>query len=388
MIAKIRSWVGEQERDAEFARKLLDEQIGRWRKLGEEGLIDLDTLKRIDAQRENPYFGLTAAEELELLLRSALAHSHEVLYWLERAQAGGVAVDAIALEGLKNDSFRIRAASVSALGQLDQRFVEHLLPMLADDYPQVRVAAIASLERLRPDGGWRSQLKFECYVPAGEFIMGDDKGDSDEKPAHKVYVDAFYIGKYPVTNAEYARFMADRGRGFDMRAGMEQHPVVKISWYDARDYADWAGMRLPTEAQWEKAASWELVDWETGKLVGRKRKYPWGDEFDKNMCNTSESNYTTTPVGKYSPAGDSPCGAADMAGNVWEWCSSLYKPYPYRADDGRQDLTETVSRVLRGGSWNSAGNSAAAPVRDSDHPVSRSNFYGFRVVVVGWRPNA
>ena len=157
MIAKIRSWVGQQERDAEFARKLLDEQLGRWRKLGEEGLIDLDTLKRIDAQRANPYFTLTAAEELELLLRSALAHSYEVPYWFERAQAGGVAADAIALEGLRSDSFRTRAAAVLALAQLGERFADDLIPMLADDYPQVRAAAIASLERLRPEGEWRKQ---------------------------------------------------------------------------------------------------------------------------------------------------------------------------------------------------------------------------------------
>jgi formylglycine-generating enzyme required for sulfatase activity len=123
--------------------------------------------------------------------------------------------------------------------------------------------------------------------------------------------------------------------------------------------------------------------------VRRKRKYPWGDVLDKNKCNTSESGIGgTTPVGKYSPAGESPCGAADMAGNVWEWCSSLYKPYPYRADDGREDLTITGDRVLRGGSWFNSHDFAAAPFRLISLPVIRNVNYGFRVVVVGWRPNA
>ncbi len=408
MIARIRSWVSEQERAAEFARKLLDEQLGRWRKLGEEGLIDLDTLKRIDAQRANPYFTVTAADELEMLLRSALAHSYEVPIWFERAQAAGVPADAIALEGLKSDNFRVRAASVSVLGQVGERFTDDVILMLADLYPQVRVAAIASLGRLRPDGAWRSNLKYECYVPAGEFIMGDDSIDG-AKPAHKVSLNAFYMGKYPVTNAEYARFMADRGRSFNMPAGKEQHPVVNVSWYDAKDYAEWAEMRLPTEAQWEKAASWDdkVTRWQGDKVTGKKRKYPWGNTFakakcnsprenpfliggalrgntfDKTKCNTKESGIGgTTPVGKYSPAGDSPCGAADMARNVWDWCSSLYRDYPYRADDGREDLTINDMRVLRGGSWSGLQSFAAAPFRDDFLPDFRGYGCGVRVCAV------
>jgi serine/threonine-protein kinase len=126
------------------------------------------------------------------------------------------------------------------------------------------VAAIAALERLRPDGAWRTKLERECYVPASKFIMGDNEKESDygdtKATANLVYVDAFYIGKHPVTNAEYARYMADQERGFDMPEGKENHPVVNVSWHDAKDYAAWAGMRLLTEAEWEKAASWETSD--------------------------------------------------------------------------------------------------------------------------------
>ena len=136
-------------------------------------LIAPDALRLIHAQRE--HLRRLSRLEAELLLRSALATGYEAPYWFERACGAGVAADAIALEGLRSASFRTRAAAVIALAQLGDRFVDDIIPMLADDYPQVRVAAIASLERLRPDGAWRALLKYECYVPAGEFIMGEDR---------------------------------------------------------------------------------------------------------------------------------------------------------------------------------------------------------------------
>ena len=259
MAAKIATWIDQAAMQAKLARELLRQQVESWQRHGL--LIAPEALRLIHAQRE--HLRRLSRLEAELLVRSALATGYEAPYWFERACDSGVAADAIALEGLRSASFRTRTAAVIALAQLGDRFVDDIIPMLADDYPQVRVAAIASLDRLRPDGAWRKDLKYECYVPAGEFIMGDDKGSSGEKPAHKVTLDAFYIDKYPVTNTEYQRFMADRGRGFDMPAGKEKHPVVSVSWYDARDYADWAGMRLLTEAEWEKAASWEEGDKET-----------------------------------------------------------------------------------------------------------------------------
>ena len=263
MAVKIATWIDEAAMQAKLARELLRQQVESRQRHGL--LIALDALRLIHAQRER--LRRLSPAEAELLLRSALATGYEAPYWFNRACEAGVAADTIALEGLRSESFRTRAAAVTALGELGDAFVDDIIAMLADEYPQVRVAAIAALERLRPDGAWRTKLECECYVPAGEFIMGDDKsGQKDKKPAHKVYLDAFYIGKYPVTNAEYARFMADRGRGFDMPQGKEDHPVTSVSWYDARDYADWAGMRLLTEAEWEKAASWEAgVDKETRK---------------------------------------------------------------------------------------------------------------------------
>jgi iron(II)-dependent oxidoreductase len=385
MAAKIAAWIDEAAMQAKLARELLRQQVESWQR--HKLLIAPEALRLIHAQREQ--LRRLNALEAELLLHSALATGYEASYWFGRACAAGVAADAIALEGLRSDNFRTRAAAVTALSQLGDRFADSLIPLLADFYPQARSAAIGGLERLRPDGVWRKHLKYECYVPAGEFIMGDDNGSADEKPAHRVYLDAFYIGKYPITNADYGRYRADVGRHFDPPAGKADHPVVDVAWYDAADYAAWAGMRLPTEAEWEKAASWEAGDkvtrWQGDKVKGWKRRYPWGDEFDKNRCNSEKSGISgTTPVGKYSPRGDSPYGCADMAGNVCEWCNDWYDEDAYRERAGRVARNPVgpdteVSKVMRGGSYYEDLHNARCASRHGYFPVTWLDGIGFRV---------
>ncbi|MBI5303701.1 MAG: SUMF1/EgtB/PvdO family nonheme iron enzyme [Chloroflexi bacterium] len=219
-------------------------------------------------------------------------------------------------------------------------------------------------------------------VPAGEFVMGDDKGGKDEKPSHKVFLNAFYISRYPVTNAEYKKFVdATKHRiprhwqNEEIPTGNENDPVVYVSWEDAVGYCKWAGVRLPTEAEWEKAASWD----DAKKL---KRVYPWGDEFDADKCNTSESKIgDTTPVGKYSPQGDSEYGVGDMAGNVWEWCADWYDGNYYKNSPAQnpQGPDSRSQRVLRGGSWNLSRDFARCAIRDHVNPHNRSYVIGFRV---------
>ena len=192
-------------------------------------------------------------------------------------------------------------------------------------------------------------------VPAGEFMMGDKK--------RKVYVDAFRIDKYPVTNAQYKRFVDATGRqspkhweGNDP-AEKALHPVVYVTWHDAVAYAEWAGKRLPTEKEWEKAAR-----------GSDGREYPWGDRFDSGKCNTHEAGIGgTTPVGQYSPGGDSPYGCADMAGNVWEWTATEHEKYK-------------GVRVLRGGSWCDLLDLARCSFRNGDRPHYSSRYVGFRCV--------
>jgi len=199
------------------------------------------------------------------------------------------------------------------------------------------------------------------YVPAGEFIMGSDDGASYEQPVHTVYLDAFYIDKTEVTNAQY-RVCVEAGAcnapldtTYYDNANYTQHPVVYVFWNDADAYCRWTGKRLPTEAEWEKAA--RGMD---------ERKYPWGNTFDGerlNFCDrncefdwkdagTDDGYAQTAPVGSFQ-AGASPCGALDMAGNVAEWVADWYDGDYYNRSPSRNPPGPDSGPgwVMRGGSW-------------------------------------
>ncbi len=322
-----------------------------------------------------------------------------------------------------------RAEAARALGRLgaaDDETVAALLRLYpADPADAARHAALEALLAL----GRYADVGM-VLVPAGEFLMGsaDDDRDAEdrEKPQHRVYLPAYALDRTPVTNAQYRRFIEAGGYANptywkeasaagrwkdgayldyyqdnkpqieprywkDANFNGDQQPVVGVTWYEALAYARWAGKRLPTEAEWEKAASWEVGDSETRRQgdtgtrragdQGRKRRYPWGDEWDAKRCNTEESGIKkTTPVGTYSPAGDSPYGAADMAGNVFEWCSSAHKSYPYDPNDGREDLGggNEVIRISRGGSWYTDRKWVRGACRNWHYPRARLTNGGVR----------
>ncbi len=202
-------------------------------------------------------------------------------------------------------------------------------------------------------------------IPAGTFTMGRDDGPDDERPAHTVTLPAFQIDRVPVTNAQFAEFLNARSHSTakgerlydyddnDARIhqvagkyvadrGYENHPVVEPSWLGARDYCTWRGKRLPTEAEWEKAA--RGTD---------GRKYPWGNTApERSRAQFGMRFNDTAPVENFA-AGASPYGVLGMAGNAWEWVASAYRPYLYRADDGREDLTPGPVRATRGGGHDS-----------------------------------
>jgi formylglycine-generating enzyme required for sulfatase activity len=239
----------------------------------------------------------------------------------------------------------------------------------------------------------RAALSEMVAIPAGSFTMGNDAGPPEERPAHAVTLPAFSIDRFPVTNARFAEFLNAVGpvskkkeRLFDVDdpdarihmvggkwtadEGYENHPVVEVSWAGARDYCAWRGKRLPTEAEWEKAAR-----------GADGRRYPWGNEApDRTRARFGARKNETVPVDSF-PAGASPYGVRDMAGNAWEWVSSAYRPYPYRADDGREDLAAGPVRATRGGGHNSPAVEITTTQRGrflSRNPRSGHHNIGFR----------
>jgi formylglycine-generating enzyme required for sulfatase activity len=215
-----------------------------------------------------------------------------------------------------------------------------------------------------------------CYVPAGSFRMGSNIGGFafvDERPVHEVQLTEYWIDRFPVTNRQFAAFAAESGFGGKAwrqmaHTGREDHPVLFVSWYDANAYAAWCGKRLPTEAEWEKAA--RGID---------GRRYPWGNRWDADLCNVNGRG--TTPVGAHV-SGASPYGCEDMAGNVWEWCEDWYGATWYRQKKSDKLLGPDSGgeRVMRGGAWFNSLADTRTSRRNFKNPRSQFNFIGFRLV--------
>jgi formylglycine-generating enzyme required for sulfatase activity len=219
-------------------------------------------------------------------------------------------------------------------------------------------------------------------LPAGEFQMGDSfsEGWDRERPVHIVYVDNFYMDIYLVTNEQYKKFMDATGHNAPMfwndpDYNGPDYPVVGVSWYDAEAYCKWAGKRLPTEAEWEKAARGDLVN----------KRYPWGNNLSRDDANYSGKGGKdiwkySSPVGSFPKNG---YGLYDMAGNVWEWCADWYdekyysispKLNPKGPDSGKY-------KSLRGGSWYYNGNyGLRITYRFTGLPSLGNTFFGFRCV--------
>ena len=218
-------------------------------------------------------------------------------------------------------------------------------------------------------------------IPGGTFTMGSSDGFADERPTAPVTVGPYFIGKYTLTNAQFARFVAATGDTGDVGDSWKvcaekwgaQAPVLEVSWNVAEAYVRWAGLRLPSEAEWEFAARGT-----------QDLKYPWGNAWDASRCSNSvgdDARHGPQPVGSY-PGGASPWGCLDMVGNAWQWCSSKYAPYPYCAMDGREDPNGTQARVLRGGSWfHEFPDVFRAACRGRARPGSRDGDSSFRVAM-------
>ncbi|HMD81240.1 MAG TPA: formylglycine-generating enzyme family protein, partial [Anaerolineales bacterium] len=215
------------------------------------------------------------------------------------------------------------------------------------------------------------------YVPAGEFTMGSDSGEAHEKPVHMVSLDAFWIDQTEVTNAMYAKCVQDGAcsqpddTSIYSDSNYANHPVVYVSWNNAKAYCEWADRRLPTEAEWEKAARGENAF-----------TYPWGNDApNNNLLNYNIAVGDRTDVGKY-PDGASPYGALDMAGNVWEWVADWFDAnyYATLGEIARnpQGPISGQDRVVRGGSWYDGDYYVRSALRSRNDPAYSDSGIGLR----------
>ncbi len=252
-------------------------------------------------------------------------------------------------------------------------------PEAATSTLEATSAVTAAMARLSPeqrDARLRAIRRRLCEsmleIPAGRFVMGSETGQADETPRQYVFVDRFYIDRYEVTNRDYSDFVAFTGhnpppqwKNGAYAEGADNFPVSNVSFRDAVAYAEWAGLRLPTEREWEKAARGQ-----------DGRTYSFGDIFDASVCNTWENHHgDTVAVDSYS-GGRSPYGLYNCVGNVWEWVDAWYQAYP-DSPCKRAEFGETF-RVLRGGGWNMDAYYARCSSRYYLEPHYRHPSFGFR----------
>jgi gamma-glutamyl hercynylcysteine S-oxide synthase len=299
-----------------------------------------------------------------------------------------------------------------AFGMIIQHEAQHDETMLATH--QLRSGPPVLTARQPPpapdDAAW---LRAEVHVPGGPLTMGastDPWALDNERPAHQVDVPGFWLDTTPVTNAAYAEFIADGGysdprlwtaEGWAHRQRAEltaplfwswegtwtrvsfgtqepvipNEPVLHVCWYEADAYARWAGRRLPTEAEWEKAARHDPAS-------GRSRRYPWGDhDWKPRLANLRQRHLRPAPAGSY-PDGAAPCGARQLIGDVWEWTSSDFLPYPGFAAWPYREYSQVFFgpeyKVLRGGSFGTSPMACHGTFRNWDYPIRRQIFAGFR----------
>ncbi|MEC5180886.1 ergothioneine biosynthesis protein EgtB [Arthrobacter sp. CG_A4] len=299
-----------------------------------------------------------------------------------------------------------------AFGMIVQHEQQHAETMLATH--QIRDGERILTETPLPDTRTRRSLPDEVLVPSGPFTMGTSVEPwalDNERPAHTVALPAYFIDTTPVTSGAYEQFIA--GGGYDdpswwhpdgwqhrnevgLRTPKYWHradgqwmrkrfgavepvpadePVQHVCWYEADAYARWAGRRLPTEAEWEKAARFDPAS-------GRSRRFPWGDaEPSAEDANLGGTALRAAPAGSY-PDGESPLGVRQLIGDVWEWVASDFQPYPgftvFPYEEYSQVFFGSDYKVLRGGSWATDPAAARATFRNWDYPIRRQVFAGFR----------
>ncbi len=237
-----------------------------------------------------------------------------------------------------------------------------------------------NLKQIKTFDGPRNNFKM-VWIPGGKFMMGSNNGDSDEKPIHQVHVKGFWLSKYEITNKQYGFFLFATNHHEppfwdDPDYNQPNNPVIGIKWNDVIAFCKWAKVRLPTEVEWEYAAAAGSKQLEYGTITG-KINHDLANFAGRKGADCWEN---TSPVGNFPP---NPFGLYDMAGNALEWCSSLWEPYPYMQNDGRErmDSANKGLRIMRGGSWHYGPDCCRVTARHYHREHLMYDYVGFRVAL-------
>lgn len=420
----IAQWISEEEWAAKRIREMLAREMSSWREAN--SLMQEQRFRIINSLRNDLAFLMS--DEAELLVRCAFEYGIDYKFWLEKAvEAGSAAWHLIELilentnpfvraravecigeqprpqaikklcDLLFKEEVRVREVTIEQLGLLNAReVIPDISKLLNDPYPSICWRAADALLKI---GSYEAIKALEAYwpkdmilIPAGECVIGSAEEDLEEPirtsgnqffknelPQHTVFIQSFLIDRYLVTNLEYKKFIEATGHtppphwlNGEIPENTENHPVSQVSWSDANAYANWAGKRLPTEYEWEKAVTWDPKE-------HKKLRFPWGDTFEKERCNIGRplGREPFIPVGTYSPQGDSPYGLVDPIGNGWTWVDGFYNPYPGATfKDPNFGIGLRIQRSC--GGWDNEASGIVRPTARSGMPDVSSTEVGFR----------
>jgi iron(II)-dependent oxidoreductase len=362
------------------------------------------------ARRDRPQLPLLGPAEARAYVATVRDKALDVLDRLDPSGTPAFTAGAAGSSGVSADSARRLVRDGFAFGMIVQHEQQHDETMLATHQLRAGPAVLSA----DPPPAARTPVGGEVLVPAGPFDMGTSTEAwalDNERPAHRVDVAAYWIDRAPVTNARYAAFIdaggydderwwTDTGWRHRQEASLEapmhwtrdgggwlattfgrtepvvpDAPVVHVSFHEAKAYATWAGRRLPTEAEWEKAARHDPA-------TGRSRRYPWGDDDPTSLhANLGQRHLAPAPVGAY-PHGASPLGVHQLIGDVWEWVDSDFTAYPGFSAFPYREYSEVFFggdyKMLRGGSFGTDRAACRGTFRNWDHPIRRQIFSGLR----------
>lgn len=386
LVIKIKGWLSPEELEIRKAKGILEFEYKSYR--DSSSLMPLDRLRMLHQSRELIDLRLDDNDRC-ILLRAALEYDYEVLYWLGKNIQNHVAIAMLQKLIASSENTRLQIwAAAGLIGMTTDESARQQATKVLLGYPGkgeslMRVSLISKLnqESSRRAAALLKNLiadltKDMAYIPAGEFLMGSNDGLPGESPVHTVLLDAFWMDKCPVTIGQFREFLTHtRAKDHiwltNFQPGMEHLPVIIVDWHEANAYCQWLGKKLPTEAQWEKAAR--------GGLQGKK--FPWGDEDPTTeRANFNRPNEGPTPVGIYPPNG---YGIFDMAGNVEEWVTDWFSDEYYRQSPRTNPSGPPLGlyKVTRGGAYIRNANEIRCAMRYLFQPHQKGPVTGFRAAL-------